>query len=221
MRAANALTLKRYSLNSTTMNNIIYNIIERICIMNINRGYYFFTPMNIVSTLRNLWEQHSFWTRSFIASAAHDLPDLQFVTERLLRNPTDFVMLLQPFYGEASKEFEKLLTEHLLIAARLVNEAKIGNSEAADAARDEWYRNGDEIAYFLSRINPYWSFEEWREMFRMHLDLVEKEAVLRLTGQYAEDIALFDTIEQQALSMADIMSDGIISQFRLYEHRMR
>lgn len=189
--------------------------------MNINRGYYFFTPMNIVNTIRNLWEQHSFWTRSFIISAAHDLPDLQVVTERLLRNPTDFARVIQLFYGDGAIEFERLLRDHLTIAARLVNEAKNGNTEAVDAAREEWYRNGDEIAYFLSRINPYWSFEEWRDMFRMHLNLVEHEAVLRLTGQYVEDVAIFDAIEQQALNMADVMSDGIISQFRLYENKMR
>lgn len=189
--------------------------------MSINRGYYFFTPMNIINTIRNLWEQHSFWTRSFIVSAAHDLPDLQVVTERLLRNPTDFARVLQLFYGDGAMEFERLLRGHLTIAAKMVNEAKNGNTEAVDAAREEWYRNGDEIAYFLSRINPYWSFEEWRDMFRMHLNLVEHEAVLRLTGQYVEDVAIFDAIEQQALSMADVMSDGIISQFRLYENKMR
>jgi len=189
--------------------------------MNINRGYYFFTPMNILNTIRNLWEQHSFWTRSFIVSVAHDLPDLQVVTERLLRNPTDFAMVLEPFYGEGAKEFERLLREHLVIAARMLNEAKEGNTQAADAAREEWYRNGDEIAYFLSRINPYWLFEDWRDMFRMHLKFVEQEVNLRLTGQYTDDVALFDSIEQQAIEMADIMSDGIISQFRLYEHMMR
>ena len=189
--------------------------------MSMNRGYYFFTPMNISNMMRHLWEQHSFWTRSFIISAAHDLPDLQVVTERLLRNPTDFAMVLQPFYGDDAMEFERLLKDHLVIAARLVDEAKKGNTEAADATRVEWYKNGDNIAYFLSSINQYWSFEEWRDMFRMHLNLVEQEAILRLTGKYAEDVGLFDTIEQQALSMADIMSDGIISQFRLYENRMR
>lgn len=183
--------------------------------MNMNRGYYFFTPINIINTMRNLWEQHSFWTRSFIISTAHDLPDLQPVTERLLRNPSDFAMVLEPFYGDGAKEFERLLREHLLIAGRLVNESKKGNTEAANAARAEWYKNADNIAYFLSRINPYWSQQEWQNMLRMHLRLVEQEAVLRLTGQYAEDVALFDTVEQQALEMADMMSEGIIAQFGL------
>lgn len=187
---------------------------------NVNRGYYFFTPINIINTMRELWEQHGLWTRSFIVSKSMDLPDLQFVTERLLRNPTDFANVLDVFYGEKSKEFERLLRDHLLIAAEFLDNSKKGDTDGANADRNEWYKNADEIAYFLSRINPYWSYPEWKDMLRHHLKLVEEEAVLRLTKKYKDDIALYDTIEEQALQMADTMSKGIISQFRLYDNRM-
>lgn len=183
--------------------------------MNNNRGYYIFSPMNIINTFRKLWEQHSIWTRSFIISAAHDLPDIQYVTERLLRNPSDFASALEPFYGDESLEFERLLRDHLLIAADLVNAAKNGDTNAANAARRRWYMNADQIAQFLAQINPYWSYEEWMDMLNMHLRLVEQEATLRLQGQYEQDVALYDTLEEQALEMADVMSSGIISQFRL------
>lgn len=187
---------------------------------NRNRGYYFFTPINIINTMRTLWEQHGLWTRSFIVSKVMDLPDLQFVTERLLRNPADFADVLDPFYGEQSKEFERLLREHLLIAAEFLDNSKKGDTDAANVDRNEWYKNADEIAYFLSRLNPYWSYPEWKDMMHHHLKLVEDEAVLRLTGKYKEDIELYDTIEEQALQMADTMSKGLISQFRLYDNRM-
>jgi len=180
-----------------------------------NRGYYFYTPINIINTFRKLWEQHGLWTRSFITSTASNSPDLQFVTERLLRNPTDFARALEPFYGEYSKEFERLLKEHLLIAAKLVDAAKKGDSNSANVYRKNWYANADDIASFLAGINPYWSYQVWQDMMQLHLRLVEEEATKRLNGKYAEDIALYDTIEKQALEMADMMSQGIISQFRL------
>lgn len=182
---------------------------------NMNRGYYYFTPLNIMNTFRKLWEQHGLWTRSFIVSAAADSPDLQFVTERLLRNPKDFAQVLEPFYGEYSKEFERLLSEHLLIAAQMVDAAKKSDTNAYNTHKRNWYTNADDIARFLANINPYWSFQEWQDMMHHHLNLVEDEAVKRLSGKYAEDIALYDTIEEQALEMADMMSRGIISQFRL------
>ena len=128
----------------------------------------------------------------------------------------DFAKQLQIFYGpEKARKFEQLLTEHLTIAAQLVNDAKAGNTAGADMNRRKWYQNADEIAEFLSAINPFWSKRMWQSMLYNHLRLTENEAVLRLTGQYASDVALYDEIEAQALDMADMMADGIIKQFNL------
>lgn len=185
-----------------------------------NRGYYFFSPINANNKLRSLWEEHSFWTREYIISAVEGLKDLQPVTDRLLRNPTDFGDFFEPFYGQGAREFERLLRDHLLLAAKLVTEAKAGDTQAADKTRREWYQNADQIAALLASLNPYWTFNEWQDLLYMHLRMVEDEATKRLMGQYADEIMVFDTLEEQAREMADVMSRGIIRQFRLYENRM-
>lgn len=173
------------------------------------------TQIDRINTLRKLWEQHIMWTRSFIISTAAGLGDLQFVTNRLLRNPNDFANVLKNFYGEeTASRFASLLTQHLTIAAALVNAAKAGNTEAVNENRRKWYANADEIAEFLAGINPYWSRREWQLMLYDHLRLTENEAVERLTGQYERDVALFDAIEDQAMMMADTMANGILRQFR-------
>ena len=64
--------------------------------------------------------------------------------------------LLKPFYGNRiAARFSNLIREHLVIAAELVKAAKAGNQKAAAAAERRWYANGEEIAEFLSRINPF------------------------------------------------------------------
>jgi hypothetical protein len=154
------------------------------------------------------------WTRSFIISAAENLKDVQPVTERLLRNPSDFADFLEPFYGTAASErFEELLREHLLLAADLLKSAKAGDSAGADTVRKKWYANADSIASLLASVNPYWSFEIWQRHLYDHLGLVEQEATERLNKEYAKDIAIFGPMEEQALTMADLMSEGIIMQF--------
>jgi len=45
--------------------------------------------INLINLFRELWEEHIFWTRNFIISAIAGLDDLEYVTNRLLRNPTD------------------------------------------------------------------------------------------------------------------------------------
>lgn len=170
----------------------------------------------LVNTFRKLWEQHGLWTRSFIISDAENLKDLQLVTKRLLRNPSDFADALQKYYGkDKAQKFDTLLTAHLTIAADLVNAAKAGNTESVNTIRTKWYKNAEDIADFLSSINPYWSKNQWRNLLFDHLKLVENEATLRLNKDYAKDIALYDAIEDESLMMADYMSDGIAKQFKI------
>jgi hypothetical protein len=170
--------------------------------------------LDLNNMLRLLWEQHVWWTRSFIISVAADLPDLNVVTARLLRNPKDFQAALEPLYGpEIAAEFARLLTEHLTIAAELVQAAKAGDTARAADAERRWYRNADEIACFLARINPFWSQEEWRAMLHEHLAMTKDEAVAVLSGRFEQSIQIFDQVELQALEMADVMTEGIVRQF--------
>lgn len=169
----------------------------------------------LMNQFRKLWTQHVYWTRFFIISTAANLGDLELVTNRLLQNPGDFACQFARFYtNRTADRFKDLFTQHLTIAADLVNAAKNGETAKANNARQKWYENADEIAEFLSCINPYWSKSNWTEMMYEHLKMTEREATLRLGGEYAKDIAIFDSIEEQALKMADYMSCGIIKQFR-------
>ncbi len=172
--------------------------------------------INVFNTFRKLWEQHVVWTRLFIISTAAELADLEPVTDRLLRNPTDFAIVLKNFYGfEKAKEFESLLKDHLLIAASLVNNTKNGNTDAVNEDRKRWFKNAEDITAFLNKINPYWQIRQFRPLFYDHLKMTEEEAVYRLNGKYSSDIAIFDTIESHALQMADFMAYGILNQFYL------
>lgn len=172
--------------------------------------------LQLSNTLRRLWVEHVLWTRSFIVSTAANLMDSDAVTKRLLQNPVDFANVLTPLYGsQGARRFEKLLANHLLIAAQLVNAAKMGNTGAVSEQRQKWYANADDIAGFLGQINPYWSKTNWQTMLFEHLRMTENEAVQYLMQQYEASIAQYDTIQKQALEMADVMTYGIITQFEL------
>ncbi|MGO0061286.1 LysM peptidoglycan-binding domain-containing protein [Brevibacillus fluminis] len=163
---------------------------------------------------RSLWEQHVAWTRMVIISIAAGLPDEELTTKRLLRNPSDNAAVIARYYGEQNAAiFRDLFTDHLVIAARLVKAAKAGDQQAAAREEQLWYQNADAIAAFLAKLNPYWPEREMRDMLHTHLALTKAEAVARLTGDFATDIATYDKIEQQALEMADAFSAGIVKQF--------
>ncbi len=95
-----------------------------------------------------------------------DLPDLEATTNRLLRNAPDFARLFCRFYeNETAAELNRLLTDHLVIAAEFVKSAKAGNNSVTADAEKRWYANADDIVCFLNHINSYWSVEHMRSMW--------------------------------------------------------
>jgi len=165
--------------------------------------------------MRKLWEDHITWTRLVIVSTFNDLPDLVPTVERLLQNQDDIGDAIKPFYGdEAGEQLTALLTDHILIAAEILQAAKNGNTAALEDAVERWYANADDIAVFLNAANPkHWPLEEMKAMMREHLDLTLEEATTYLSGDHEASIAAYDEVHLQALEMADMLSAGIIKQF--------
>ena len=165
--------------------------------------------------MRKLWEDHIVWTRMAIVSLVSDAPDTDASVGRLLQNQTDIGDAIKPFYGEAAgAELTRLLREHITIAADLIGAAKAGDEAGVVAAQTAWGANADAIAEFLHGANPlHWPLANLRTMLHEHLALTTREAVARLQGDWAADVAAYDEIHVQALHMADTLSVGIIEQF--------
>jgi hypothetical protein len=164
--------------------------------------------------MRSLWEEHVAWTRMAIISLVFDLPDINEVLARLLKNADDMGNMIRILYGDdVATTYSRLIQEHLLIAADLVKAAIAGDTQAAQEAEKKWYENADEIARFLSSVNPFLTEEAVREMFYKHLDLTKQEAIFMINHQFEEDIAVYDEIEKQAREMADAISDAMVQHY--------
>ena len=168
--------------------------------------------------MRGLWTDHVVWTRMYIVSAAtlsEDLPDIADTAGRLFDNQADIAEAVAAFYGdEAGQALNDLLDEHIAVAAEAIAAARAGDDPALQDALARWYLNADEIAAFLAAANPQnWEFDHMRAHMRHHLDLTLAEAVARLTGDYAADIAAYDEVRTQILDLADNLANGIIDQF--------
>jgi hypothetical protein len=165
--------------------------------------------------MRKLWEDHITWTRLTIVSFAAGLPDLPATQARLLRNQSDIAAAIRPYYGAAAAtRLRALLREHIVGAVTLLQAAKAGDQAALGTARAAWYRNGDEIADFLSAANRRnWPRGEMRSMMKAHLDQTLKEGVDRLNGRFVADLRDYEVVHAHILEMADMLSDGIVAQF--------
>ena len=149
-----------------------------------------------------------------INSIVLKLPDEEFVVARLLKNPVDFKIALSHFYNMTdATSFEKLLSEHLQLAAEYIKATMALDIDKADDLEKKWYQNADDISSLLSCMNPYWSRETWQKMFYEHLGMVTDKAVYMINKNYDEGTNSQDLLEMGTLNMADIMYGGIIKQF--------
>ena len=167
------------------------------------------------SDMRQLWEDHITWTRLTIISLTTGSPDTQATVARLLKNQVDIGNAVKPFYGKAAgNQLTERLRQHILIAADLVTAAKAGEQAKLADAQARWKQNAGDIAAVLNSVNPrYWTVGALEAMLGVHLTLTTQEAVARLKGNWAADVAAYDKIHHHALMMADTLSSGIVKQF--------
>lgn len=164
--------------------------------------------------MRKLWADHVIWTREYIANAIGEDGNADAAAARLMKNQEDIGNAVVPYYGkEAGAKLTGLLKEHITIATEVVGAAKArDNAKLADADK-RWKGNATDIATFLSGANPNWPKAELEKMLNEHLALTTQEATARLEKNWTRDVETFDKIFDQAMHMADALTDGIVKQF--------
>lgn len=164
--------------------------------------------------MRKLWIDHAVWTRNYIVSNLAGLLDQDQVLARLLKNQQDIGNAIKPYYGEAAgNKLTELLTAHISIAGKLVNAAKSGNQADLEKYNNEWFKNADDMAKFLSGANPNWSHIQLKDLLDTYLQLVADDVAARLVKNWEADIIVFDKGEDHIIMLADTLSEGIIKQF--------
>lgn len=165
--------------------------------------------------MRKLWEDHVIYTRGVIISAAAGLPDFDTVLARLMQNQVDLGNAIKPYYGDAAGDkLTSLLKDHISISGDVLMAAKAGDNAKLTDAQKRWSASGNDIAVFLSTANPdNWPLTAVQDLMKMHLQTTTDEAVARLKGDWAGDIAAFDAVHAHILMMSDALALGIIHQF--------
>ncbi|MGQ0849426.1 MAG: glycosyltransferase [Actinomycetota bacterium] len=169
---------------------------------------------SLKGAMRRLWADHVVWTRNYVVAAVGDAADTQTAAGRLLKNQEDIGGAIVPYYGEAAgTALTGLLKQHILIAVDLIEAAKSGESEQFEVHDKRWTHNAEEIAELLSSANPNWPKKDVVDILAIHLKLTKDEAVARMQQDWDADVEAFDQIFTEILTLADVLSDGIIKQF--------
>ncbi|MHB1153986.1 MAG: hypothetical protein ACYCWE_20830 [Eubacteriales bacterium] len=184
--------------------------------MNINDVSYSDSQTAVIDTFRELWMQYFIWMTNQLINIVCGFGNLSFIKERINEKLQNFVLEIEQYYGyQNAIYFELLLSKYLDIVTELLNAFKSGDLQAASAVRTESLRVADDIADFLSGINPYWDKAEWQYLIYKHLDLIEEQFIYRMNDVCVTEIKSDQNILNHILEISDYMSQGIIKQFNI------
>lgn len=168
---------------------------------------------------RRLWFDHVAYTRMAIVEYFSEAqPNSRFnaTAARLLQNQVDIGDSIKPFYGDLNgARLTALLKGHIGGAVAILVAAKANNGPATTAAISAWRVNGNQVADFLSSLDPQrWPQQAMRDYMQVHLSQTINEATAELGGKYVDSLRDYDMAQSHAAGMmADIIALGIINKF--------
>jgi hypothetical protein len=170
--------------------------------------------IDLHNSMRQLWTDHTAWTRLYIIESLNNSPAADAAATRLLKNQEDIGNAIKPVYGDAAgTKLTGLLKGHILIAVAIINDVKAGNVSAQAADEANWTSNADDIAAFLAGANPNWPLPAVKDLMHMHLSTTKDELVARHSMDYNADVQAWDAVYTHILDMSDALSDGIVKQY--------
>jgi hypothetical protein len=173
------------------------------------------SEVELRDAMDRLWIDHVSWTRNVILNIMDGLAGTDDALKRLLKNQEDIGNAIKTYYGdEAGTKLTALLKTHIVQAGDLLKAAKSDNQDKFKSINEDWKKNADSIAVFLSRQNSAnWPESDMKKMMQDHLSLTIDEATARLKKDYPGDVKAYDKVVDEILKMSDMLSAGIVKQY--------
>lgn len=165
--------------------------------------------------LRDLWVGHIFWVRHVVSNIASNDPAERDAAEKeVVANTQQIASTITPFYGEAASEKLYHLLDVNIGAVREYSEATVaGDTRQQEAALVHLASNADEIADFLSHLNPHLQKDIVRSLIATH----GAHHVLQINQykakEYAHLGATWPMMRQHIYVIADTMTTALAKQF--------
>lgn len=181
--------------------------------VNYNQANQFLTydQMNLINDFRALWTDLVVWLRSYMVSVFTGFGDANAIKNRIARIAAEFSQKLQPFFGdEQAKQFQQLFLMYLMHAEAMIVALKENDRQAADSAAVALYKDADNMADFLARINSYWSRDQWQNLFYQLTEMGISEIIALYSGEFEKEISIRSRLLKLALVLGDYTASGVI-----------
>lgn len=172
--------------------------------------------MNLINLYRAIWSELAIWTRTYILGVMSNYGNVTVVGERLYTVPVQIQNQLKTIFGEeAAQKFQTLLSQHVVLIMTLANAIKNGDTATQNTTMTQLYQNADEMAAFLTGMNPFWNNAQWTNLLYYYISLTINDLVALASSDFAQDIQISDRITYHVLLIGEYMANGIIQYLQV------
>ncbi|HYE67837.1 MAG TPA: hypothetical protein VEA58_04450 [Anaerovoracaceae bacterium] len=170
--------------------------------------------MNTIFNIRMFWFELATWTRSYMLSRYRGLGNTEAVFARLKQVPVDYTNTIKQIFGEevAAGLLQELNT-YLELLDEFITAQLEGDIDEIDRITKLLYENADKRAALISSVNPFWTFEEWRNRLYNNLRDTLNQSTTFLMGDYARNIDIYSRILDLAENTSSYFAQGLFQYF--------
>jgi hypothetical protein len=164
----------------------------------------------MIFDIRTYYRRIANLTRSYLRNRYYDLGQADELFDRLYLEYLDLGTMLHLNFGRANEDqYSQLLGQFVIDLRELISAQIAGDTEGINQNLQRLNDNIDARAAFLASINPYWSADEYKYLFGTYFQLLMKDANSLSSGNFNEDIALYEPITELTNSLGDTFAEGV------------
>ena len=169
-----------------------------------------YSQMNLIFNVRIAWRRLTTWTRAYMISRYLGIGNADELFGGLYSEALSFSDMLQVIFGrQAAQENAGYLNRYTILFRDLLTAHLKGDTQAVQQNINRFYQNINDNAAFLASINPYWSEAQWRDLLGTYFRLTIEEANSFASGNFKQDIQIFDQITDLNNTMGDVFAQGL------------
>jgi hypothetical protein len=171
-----------------------------------------YSQMNLIFNIRMYYRRLTSWTWAYIISRYFGVGSPQDVFSLLYLETLDIGDMLRMIFGRVFSESYSRIAGQYPIALRNLIDAQIrGDIDAIDLYIERLYNNVERRASYIESINPYWTAEEYRELFYTYNMYILELINSIILSDYSRLVETFDQLKDHTNRMGDVFAEGVYS----------
>lgn len=170
------------------------------------------SQMDLVFESRIVLRDLATWIQSYLVSVFAGFGNKDSIEVKLKGLTLKLGDILSTvFGGEIGEQFVNLITNWLNTFKLLVFAQINGDVNAANGFANQLYADINQIAIFLSEINPFWIENEWRALLYRFNDMIIEELSAYMNKEYTKAVDSFDRLLNLTSIIGNYYSKGLLN----------